>query len=197
MTHAAILAAAFAVLTAGTASAASAEPKPAPTPAPAPAPAESGWREETAMAGVQYVGRVPESGELLVEGWRNDGGMYVSDELKSFAYYTSAERLAIATETFRHREPDGVAAWTIHSFMSFPGDREKMGLAYSCGLGADFEAHVSETELVIGVVDFAKVPHDKELYAEGIVAAAKVSLSTGTIEPIGTEGVYCIQMLGD
>ena len=197
MTHAAILAAAFAVLMAGTASAA--KPTPAPTPAPTAAPvaADAGWREETAMAGVQYVGRVPENGELMVADWRNDGGMYGSDELKSFAYYTRADRIAIATETFRHREPDGVAAWTIHAFMSFPGDRETTGLAYSCGLGADFESRLSETELVIGVVDFAAVPRDKELYSEGLIAAAKVSLATGAIEPIGTEGIFCIQMLGD
>ena len=54
-------------------------------------------------------------------------------------------------------------------------------LTVDAGFGEDFEAHVSQTELVIGVVDFAKVPHDKELYAEGIVAAWRDGAGSGVV----------------
>lgn len=156
------------------------------------------WREETAMAGVQYVGRVPaDGGELLVQGWRNDGGTYVDDQYFALSVYSTADRIALSAEKFRYREPDGVAAWTIGKFMSYPGVREKFGVNFECGIGAGFTGRTTDTDYIIGIVDFAAIPGDNELYHDGVRAAARVDLKTGTIEPIAAGDVYCIQTLGD
>jgi hypothetical protein len=168
----------------------------AATTPPAAAPALAGWQAEPEMAGLQYVGRIPPDGPLMVGEWRNDGGLYVADELRALALYSNDDRVGLATEIFRLREPDGVAAWTIDRFMSFPGNRETVGVVTECGMGADFGGRTSETDLIVGVADYAAVPRDTELYT-GLLAAAKVDLKTGTIEPIDPKGVYCIQMLGD
>lgn len=157
----------------------------------------TGWREETEMAGMQYVGRVPKDGTgLYVQGWRNDGGTYVSDDLHALANYSQEHRLAISTERFRFREPDGVAAWTITKFMSFPSPRASVGISMECGIGPDFESKRVPTEIVAAVVDWNKVPEETP-HQGGIIAAAKVDLTTGSIEPIETADVYCAQMLGD
>ena len=71
-----------------------------------------------------------------------------------------------------------------------------MGLVTECGLGADFVGRTSETDLIVGVADYAAAPPDAEIYT-GLLGAAKVDLKTGVIEPIDPKGVYCIQMLGD
>jgi hypothetical protein len=160
--------------------------------------APANWREEKDMAGVQYVGRVPQDGSgLFVKGWRSDGGTYYSDEVFTLAVFSTADRIAISAERFRYREPDGVAAWTISKFMSYPGKRDAVGINFDCGLGKDFEGRRSNTEFVLAVVEWAKAPVGEGLYQDGITGAAKADMKTGTIEPIPTDDVYCIQMLGD
>lgn len=149
------------------------------------------------MAGVDYVGRMPPGGdELIVQGWRNDGGFYISDDLHSVANYSSEERIAISAEAFRHREPDGVAAWTIADFWSHPADRETTGVNTLCGLGTDWEGWGADvTNMIAAVVEWDGAPLGEQVYHDGIVAAVRIDLETGEIAPIGTDGVYCYQEL--
>lgn len=157
----------------------------------------AGWREESAMAGVQYVGRIPDDGGgLIVEGWRNDGGYYVSDDLHSVSVYSTADRVAISAEAFRHREPDGVAAWTIAEFWSYPADREDAGLGLLCGYGPDMtQWSADHTKDVVAIVQWSAVPQDQETHHEGVLAAVEANLVTGELTPIAVDGVYCHQEL--
>ena len=80
--------------------------------------------------------------------------------------------------------------------MSHPGKRDAVGINFDCGIGKDFEARRSETEFVLAIVEWAKVTPG-ELYHDGIVGAAKADMKTGAIEPLPTDDIYCIQVLGD
>lgn len=157
--------------------------------------AAAAWQAEPGMIGVQYVGRVPDDGVLTVKDWRNDGGAYVSDELKAVSFYSTDDRIGISTETFRGREPDGVAMWTIANFFSVPADRVYMHVNMECGLGADFAGRTSDTAYIVAVIDGRTTPNEELI--TGAVAAAQVDLVSGAIVPISTADVYCLQMLGD
>lgn len=154
------------------------------------------WRVEPAMAGVQYGGPIPDNGEMMVQGWRNDGGEYVDDKYFALATYSNAGRIALSVEKFRYRDANGSAAWTIAKFLSFPGLREKFGANFECGRGAGFSEPVSDTETYVGIVEYAKAPA-QDVFHDGIVAAAKVDLKTGAINPVPSNDIYCIQTLDD
>lgn len=149
------------------------------------------WRPEPALQNVDYVGRTPESGELLVEGWRLDGGLYVSDDHYALATISTDLRLGLMTEKFRHREDDGVVAWTITQALSVPADRETMFIDMTCGEGPGFTVEMSPTMLIVGIAPKG-VTSDGPVYT-GLAAAARIDLTSGTIEPIDPAGIYCIQ----
>jgi hypothetical protein len=154
------------------------------------------WREEADMAGVQYIARVPADGSgLFVDGWRNDGGLYLSEDLHSIATYSVGDRLAVSTEAFRRREAGGVPAWTITGFWSHPADREDAGVNTLCGIGADMAGWEDASERVVALVDWSDAPRDQEIHHDGVFAAARVDLETGAITPIPVDDVYCYQEL--
>jgi len=154
------------------------------------APAE--WRAETGLAGTDYVGRSGPDGVLLVKGWREDGGTYVGDDLHAIAFISMPDRVGIMTNAFRLREPDGAAAWTIKAAMSVAVDRDTVYVETRCGEGRDFPSGDSQTVMVIGIASQSRLTSDGSHFT-GLVAAAKVDLRSGTIEPIDPVGIYCVQ----
>ncbi len=150
------------------------------------------WRRETGMIGVEYAGRVPQGGFLSVEEWRSDGGFFISEDLHSVSNYSSAKRLAVSVEAFRHREPDGVAAWTIADFWSWPASHETAGVVTLCALSPDWEDWSADpANYIVAIAEWDAIPPDEVVYSDGILAAVRVDLVAGQITPIETGGVYC------
>ena len=148
------------------------------------------WRDETARQGVAYEGRV-QDGKLVVGGWSNDGGQYVSDELYALGFYSRDGRIGIATEGFTGRAPDGVAAWKIRRFISIEVDSKKLFFSTNCGVGQDFSGDgASATDIVFAFAPMEGDPDETLVKAE--LSAVKVDLNAGTMDPIPVGDVYCV-----
>lgn len=156
----------------------------------------SPWRAHPEMTGIEYSGA---NEPPPLNNWRHDGGLAANPALKGVILYSTADRLAVSTQTFLRNEPDGSAAWKVVAFASYPADREKTYISFGCGLGPDvktpFES-MNDPIQILGVAETASVPDDNDLFT-GLIAAVRIDLQTGTIEPISPNGVYCRQELVD
>lgn len=149
------------------------------------------WTAVPELPGADYVGRSDADGQLVVAGWRVDGGQYVSDDLHALAFISTEARVGLMTDAFRHREPDGVAAWTVKAAISIAADRNAVYVDTNCGEGTDFDPYAPRTTLVVGIVP-TNAP-TKDGVVTGLVAAAKVDLVSGAIDPIADPaGISCL-----
>lgn len=149
------------------------------------------WTPVPELPGTDYVGRNDANGELVVAGWRLDGGIYVGDEFHALAFISTPGRIGVMTDAFRHREPDGAVAWTTTAAMSIAADRTNAYVDTNCGEGTDFDPYAARTSVIAAIV-----PHNAPSTNGRITqvrAAARVDLVTGAIEPIADpSGISCI-----
>ncbi len=150
------------------------------------------WRDEPALAGLTYDGRADANGVSAVAGWTLDGGLYVSDQHHTLNFISSKGRIGVMLSTFVSRAEDGVATFTGTSAMSVPVIDNLAYIDTNCGEGADFEGVTSATEFVAGIAPKTGGTNENGRF-HGLIAAAKIDLTAGTITPVDPAGIYCIQ----
>ena len=149
------------------------------------------WQPVPELPGTEYVGRADANGDLVIAGWRSDGGTYVSDDLHALAFISTDTQVGVMTDAFRGREADGAAAWTVKAAMSVAADRDAVYVDTNCGEGADFDPYAPRTALIVGIVPNNAPSTDGVI--TGLRAAAKIDLVSGVIEPIADpSGISCI-----
>lgn len=152
------------------------------------------WRDEPALAGVTYDGRADAEGVSAVAGWRLDGGVYVSDEHFTLNFVSAKGRTGVMLSTFVSRAEDGVATFTAGKAMSVPVIDNFAYTDINCAEAGS--AWVPEqTRFVVGIVPKTATSNDAGQVG-GLIAAAKVDLTAGTITPVDPKGIYCIQEEG-
>ncbi|MFT3810861.1 MAG: hypothetical protein QM698_13155 [Micropepsaceae bacterium] len=150
------------------------------------------WRDEPALAGLTYDGRADANGVSAVADWTLDGGLYVSDQHHTLSFISSRGRIGVMLSTFVGRAEDGVATFTAGAAMSVPVIDNFAYVDTNCGEGAGFEGVTSQTEFIAGIAPKTGGAVEDGRF-HGLIAAAKIDLTTGAITPVDPSGVYCIQ----
>jgi hypothetical protein len=149
------------------------------------------WADVPELPGTEYVGRSGPDGQLMIAGWRSDGGTYVSDDVHALAFISNETRVGVMTDAFRQREADGAAAWTVKAAMSIEADRNTVYVDTNCSDDPAFDPYARRTTLIIGIVPTSAPSANGRV--SGLRAAARIDLVSGAIEPIADpSGISCV-----
>lgn len=158
------------------------------------APAE--WRDEPSMAGTAYRGYAPPGEDLVVGGWRDDGGLSLRDDLVGIGFHSAGDRMAIATKSLTGRDEGGIPSWRIIGMKSVKLDPKTHFVSVACGKGQNFEdptvAAKATNELLVAILP-SEGSGEAE-YVNDLVALARVNLVSGAITPMAVDKTYYCKM---
>ncbi len=160
------------------------EPRAFPKALPGMAP----WTDVPAMKGVEFGGPIPESGPPDVNGWADQGGTYVADDMYLLSLFSTDTQVGVAITTLVKRLPGGEPIYRIERMVAAPKPGKD---AYPGSTCATILNEGAQGFPVVAVVDPSKAPEGGFGSAKAASAALIVDLRTGGLINLDPGTVTC------
>jgi hypothetical protein len=175
---------ALALLVPGAANAAEPPPRDFPKALATMAP----WTDVPEMAGVEFGGPIPENGPPPVNGWAEQGGTYLADDMYTLSLFSTETSIGVALTTLVKRLPSGEPIFRIERMVAVPKPSNDAYPGSQCAFILQEEA---EGFPVVAVVDPSKAPPGGFGSAKAASAALIADLRTGGLINLDPGTVTC------
>jgi hypothetical protein len=147
------------------------------------------WAEVPEMSGVEYGGPIPESGPPPVNGWADEGGAYVADDMYVLSVFSTETRIGVALTRLVKRLPGGEVIMRIERMVAAPKPAADAYAGRQCGT---ILMEGSGDQQVVAIVDPRLAPPDGEGDVAASTAALVADLRTGAFVNLDPATVTCI-----
>jgi hypothetical protein len=162
--------------------------EPAPRAFPKALPDMAPWTDVPAMKGVEFGGPIPESGPPDVNGWTDQGGTYVADDMYLLSLFSSDTQVGVAITTLVKRLPGGEPIYRIERMVAAPKPHKDAYPGSQCAMILNEGAQGFP---VVAVVDPSKAPEGGFGTANAASAALIADLRTGGLINLDPGTVTC------